>query len=72
MSDEDRLDVERPVRNRSERRREQPDPRTLPSLDDARMIGYLTRVRVRAVARTRVMSAALAELAEQAETGDVS
>jgi hypothetical protein len=65
------LDVERPIPNRAERRRMAgTDSPTLPSLDDARMIGFLTRVRVRSVARSRVMSAAMAELARQAETGD--
>lgn len=74
MSDANRLDVERPVLNRSERRRIAGTGRpVLPSLDDARMVGFLTRARVRAVARSRVVSAALAELAQQpgAVDGDV-
>lgn len=73
MSDANRLDVERPVLNRSERRRIAGTGRpVLPSLDDARMVGFLTRARVRAVARSRVVSAALGMLAEQAEAGDPS
>lgn len=69
--DANRLDVPRVTPNRSERRRRGRESMVLPTADDGRMVGFLVRQRVRAVARSRVVSAALVELARQsAEAGD--
>jgi hypothetical protein len=65
--DVDRLDVPRVVPNRASRRHARVDDRPLPSADDGAMAGYLVRTRVRAIARSRVVSAALAELQARAE-----
>lgn len=68
--DRNRLDVPHVTPNRAERRRFDPVDRPLPSLDDARAIALLARVHVRAIVRSRVVSAAVAELRRQAKAGE--
>ncbi|HET9889662.1 MAG TPA: hypothetical protein VFQ42_04100 [Mycobacterium sp.] len=54
-ADINRLDVPRLVPNRAQRRRVRVHDRPVPTLDEARMLGYVTKQRMRALAVAAVM-----------------